>query len=248
MNLDYHLPDSLEEALSLLGQGDPLGGGTALTPRRADLQGVIDLRRLGLDRIELDERRLEIGATATLQALLEADPPAELAEACRREAGWNLRNQATLAGALVSADGRSPLAAVLLAMGAELRLEPGPETMRLDPFFSQRPIEQLIVSIGMPRPERLAYEQVARSPADRPQVCVAAALAEGAVRVALGGYGDRPLLVEAELAAEPGSAEAVAEAAAQAYAQAGDQWASAEYRSAAAQALARRVVGGLVGS
>lgn len=246
MKLEYLRPDSVEEAVGLLQDGVPLGGGTELTPRRRELRAVIDLSRLGLDRITLGDP-IELGAAATLQAMVEADLPAALIQACRLEAGWNMRNMASLAGTLVSADGRSPLATALLAMGCELSLEPGAGSMTLDDYLDARPSDRLITGLRLALPGGLHYEQVARTPADRPQVCVAAALTAGALRVALGGYGDRPLLIAAELAAEAGSADAAAEAAQTAYANADDPWASGEYRAAAATVLARRVVLGALG-
>ena len=77
---------------------------------------------------------------------------------------------------------------------------------------------------------------IARTPADRPIVCVAAARwPSGRTRLALGGFGAAPTL------AMDGPEDSGAQiAAASAYSQAGDEWASAEYRSEAAGILALR--------
>jgi probable selenate reductase FAD-binding subunit len=252
--LDYFRPKSIDEALKLLQRGLPLGGGTALTPRRRQLPAVVDLQGLGLDALECKDNRIIAGAALTLQKLAEAGEPvpAALAEACRREAGLNLRNVATLAGALVTCDGRSPLATVLLAMGAEAVLEPGSEVISLDNLLDRRAEEmsgRLIVSFHIPCPRHLGYEQVGRSPADLPLVCAAVATLPGKgkqaqYRVALGGFGKRPIrLLGAEAAAsQEGKLEAAAEAARLAYAGADDAWASAEYRSAVAGVLVRRLL------
>ncbi len=245
--LEYHRPASLEQALELLQRAAPLGGGTVLTPNRRGLQGVIDLALLGLDRIERREGQIELGAATRLQRLLEAELPAELQRVCRLEAGWNLRNQATVAGSIVSADGRSPLATMLLALQAQLHLEPGSETAALDAYLEDRPPDRLITVLRLAVPDQLIYDQVARAPADRPQVCVAAAELDGKLRVALGGFGQRPLLIAAEWSVEESAVERSAEAAAEAYADADDAWASGEYRAAAAAALARRAVAQVVG-
>jgi CO/xanthine dehydrogenase FAD-binding subunit len=89
----------------------------------------------------------------------------------------------------------------------------------------------------------LRYEQVARSPFDRPIVAVAVGHTDGAAhRVVLAGFGARPVRVpraEKALAAE--DLRAAGEAAAEAYAQAGDVWASADYRSQIASILVRRL-------
>lgn len=248
MTLEYHRPDSLEQALELLPRARPLGGGTALTPGRRELRAVIDLSRLGLDHIQTGERQIEMGAAVRLQALLEADLPAELKRVCRLEAGWNLRNQATLAGTIVSCDGRSPLICAMLAVGSELRLEPGSQTVELDAYLDARPPDRLITSIGLAWPTRLQYEQVARSPADRPQVCLAAASVGGTLRLALGGFGARPLLIGAGWKLGPQAVQQAVQAAAVACAGSDDAWASGEYRAAAAAALARRVVTKVIGA
>jgi CO/xanthine dehydrogenase FAD-binding subunit len=93
-SLKYFRPKTLDEALTLLEQGVPLAGGTALTPRRYRLDAVIDLQDLGMAALERQGDFLEAGAGCTLQQLVEADAlvsPA-LADACRQEAAWHLRN------------------------------------------------------------------------------------------------------------------------------------------------------------
>jgi len=256
--LEYHRPKSLQQALELLGRARPMGGGTALTPRRAELDSVLDLQDLDLAGHELRAGRLVLGAMLRLQALTEEIPglPPAVSQACRLEAGWNMRNQATLAGSVVAGDGRSPLLAVLLALDASVHLEPGEAEIALQDFLTQRPGSvqgRLIVALGLARDARLGYEGVARSPADRPLVCAALArLDTGEWRVVLGGFGDCPIRVEeAEGALPRGAAvtpEAIAaagKAAAAAYAAAGDQWASAEYRAAVAQTLVSRLAQGM---
>jgi CO/xanthine dehydrogenase FAD-binding subunit len=256
--LEYHRPKSLQQALGLLGRSRPMGGGTALTPRRAELDSVLDLQDLDLAGHELRAGQLVLGAMLRLQALTEEIPalPPAVSQACRLEAGWNMRNQATLAGCVVTGDGRSPLLAVLLALDASVHLEPGKAEMALQDFLTQRPgsVEgRLIVALGLARGARLGYEGVARSPADRPFVCAALArLDTGELRVVLGGFGDRPIRVEeAEGALQRAGAvtpEAIAAAgnsAGAAYASAGDQWASAEYRAAVAETLVSRLAQGI---
>ncbi len=247
---EFHRPKSLDEALPLVRRLSPLAGGTWLTPRRRRLHGVVDLQDLALDGLRAEAAHVIVGAGIRLQTLVEiGEPiPAALAKACRLEAGLNLRNMASLAGTVVTADGRSPLATVLLAMGTSAVVEPGAEKLEIEALWDLpgRDLSgRLIVRLLLPRPAWLAYEQVARSPVDRPVVCAAACGdGQGGIRLALGGFGPRPILVPLERA-EAGLAS---RAAAAAYAAAGDAWASAEYRSEVAGILARRVAAGGAGA
>ena len=70
---EYHRPESLDEAIALLGQNGetrPLAGGHSLLPimklRLATPETIVDLGRIpGLDGIEQDGDGLRIGALAT---------------------------------------------------------------------------------------------------------------------------------------------------------------------------------------
>lgn len=243
--LEYHRPKTLAEALALLKRGRPLGGGTDLTPRRLSLTSVVDLQELGLDEVRESDGDLHLGAAVRLQRLVEAGAgvPAALVEACGREATLNLRNMGTLAGTVVSADGRSPLATVLLALDAQVILEPGSEALPLEALLDLREgglAGRLIVAFDIPAADFVAYEQVARAPADRPLVCAAVARIRGrkGFRIALGGHGSRPISLQASKA----NPQAASEAARLAYAGAGDAWASAEYRAGVAGVLVRRLM------
>jgi CO/xanthine dehydrogenase FAD-binding subunit len=252
--MEYHRAQSLDEALSLLKEAVPLAGGTNLTPRRRALPSIVDLQDIGLDTLEVTEMGLVAGACVTLQSLAElADVVlAVLARTARLEAGWNLRNVATLAGSLMTADGRSPLVTALLAAGANVELQPGGENIGLDELLARREaqgLNRLITTVTVPRPRRLAYEQVARSPADRPIVCAAVAEVgpdgeETQMRVALGGYGASPVLVPVADGRSTSEefVDEIGRLASGVYADAGDAWASAEYRSEVAGILVRRLL------
>ena len=68
----YHRPQTLNEALTLLSQPNrtPLGGGTLLSHSKSDSVEAVDLQSLSLDAIKKQGNNLEIGATVTLQQLL----------------------------------------------------------------------------------------------------------------------------------------------------------------------------------
>ena len=240
--MDYQRPATIAEAVALLGGARPLAGGTSLTPNRRSVRAVADLQDLNLDRISQTGEWIEFGSCVRLQSLLEATQsiPAALRVATRQEAGWNLRNAATLGGAIAGADSRSPLLVTLLAVRTEVWLEPDREWLDLDDVLAARPgsLEgRLITSLRLRLPSQSAYEQVGRTPADWPIVAAAGSVLNGVVTVALGGFGNRPV----RLGASDG-AEGFAASAAQAFARAGDAWASAAYRSAIGAILTRRVV------
>lgn len=269
----YHRPKSLDEALTLLTQPNriPLGGGTLLSNSSssfsasptADSVEVVDLQGIGLNTIQKQGNNLEIGATVTLQQLLESEhSPAPLKSALKLEAPLNIRNAATAAGTLVTSDGRSTFAAILLALDAKLEIksiepialvemetesrppEASVETIALGEFLplrTERIRGKLITSISIPLNTKLAFESVARTPADKPIVC--AALAQwnsGRTRLVLGGYGQSPML-----AMDGTEAEGLETAARNAFHEASDEWASAEYRMDVAATLAKRCAAAL---
>ena len=86
MITQYYRPQTLEEALQLLARADtrPLGGGTVLTQRSNESFSVVDLQALGLDKLHKSGDNLEIGATVTLQNLLEVFIYCQSAESSHR--------------------------------------------------------------------------------------------------------------------------------------------------------------------
>ena len=241
MITNYHRPKTLDDALTLLTQPNrvPLGGVTLLSRPGEDPVEVVDLQALSLDSITKSGNNLQVGATATLQQLLESvHCPDALRSALKLEAPLNLRNAATVAGTLVACDGRSPFATVMLALDAKIDSvvpESDSRIMSIGEFLSLRP-RGLITSIAMPLNLRIAFEYVSRTPADKPIVCVALARwSSGRTRLALGGYGKNPLL-----AMDGTEAEGVEAAARNAFHEAVDEYGSAEYRMDVAAALAQR--------
>lgn len=241
MITNYHRPQTIEEALNLLKQPAtlPMGGGTVLnSPKYKDQEiSVVDLQALDLNHIHQTGHILEIGATATLQQLLEdAHTPAALVQAIRQEATLNIRNAATAAGTLIACDGRSAFATMMLAFDAKLTITgDSSSTISLTEYWALRP-GGLITRIDIPSNVKSAYQQVARTPADL--AIVAAGLVQwnsGRTRLALGGYGKLPLL-----AMDGTEADGLESAASNAFHEAADQWAGAEYRADVAATLARR--------
>jgi len=245
MILEYHRPNTLDEALDLLQRPTPytvpLGGGSVLSCETALPLDVVDLQNLGLDTINVKGNTLTLGATVTLQQLLETpDIPPALGKAIRHEATYNLRQVATLAGSLVACDGRSAFAAAMLALDAQLTLLPGNDTMSLGDLLPLReePLKgRLITALEIPLNVKLGYEYVARSPADLPVVAVAVAQwPSGRTRVVLGGMGEQPVMAMDGAFDEDQAQSAVENA----LFSSDDQWASAAYRIDVAKTLTKR--------
>lgn len=241
----YHRPQTLDEALTLLTQPNtvPLGGGTLLSKPTTDSVAVVDLQCLGLDSLRVNGNELVIGATCTLQSLLESEhSSAALKSALKLEAPLNIRNTATVAGTLIASDGRSTFAAMLLAMDAKIELIENrqPKIVSCGEFILTRP-SGLITSITISLNTKSAFEFVSKTPADKP--IVGAAVVQwnsGRTRLVLSGYGKTPLL-----AMDGTEADGIQEAAKNAYHEAHDEWASAEYRIDVAAVLAKRALDAL---
>jgi CO/xanthine dehydrogenase FAD-binding subunit len=246
MITNYHRPRTLEEALKLLSAPNsrPLGGGTVLTQSVDESFSVVDLQDLGLDKIRKSGNHLSIGATVTLQAMLESPlTPATLKTGLKLESPINQRNRSTVAGALITSTGRSPFASLMLAMDAKISVVGDESTVYPlgDFLLAQQEFlkNKLVTNLEIPIQVKLAFETVARSPADQPVIC--AALAQwksGRTRLVLGGWGKTPTL-----AFDGTDASGLEAAARNAARDANDQWASAEYRSDIAAVLAKRCLG-----
>lgn len=244
MIVEYYRPQDIQETLDLLDNQTIktvlMGGGSAIDRYQVTPFAVIDLQDVGLEEINKKSNFLEIGATVRLQSLFEnPQVQEELKRIITLEATYNLRQVATAAGTLIAANGRSPFTTAMLALDASLTLMPGEEELPLGKVLFMRARKlgsRLITKITIPTNVQLAYEQVARSPADLPIVCAAVATWPGGrTRATLGGFGEAPVL-----ASDGPYQGGEVPAAHDAYSHAGDEWASAEYRQEIAAILVKR--------
>ncbi|MGB9113201.1 MAG: FAD binding domain-containing protein [Acidimicrobiales bacterium] len=240
----YSRPSELGEALSLLEQSDAVavGGGTEVNSRDYEKPiAVIDLQALGLGGIELREpNALHIGATATLQSLLErADVPVALRDAARREVPSSLRSQATVGGSVCGQRlDTEVVAALLLHEAVAVVLGPdGREKVPIADLINDRlPIEHEILTAVTIDPSGVtASERTGRTRADRPIVAVyGRRRTNGTHRVVITGVVERPIVVDGEAAEVRKALEATAGF--------GDFRGSREYRRALAEVLTGRVL------
>src|SRR6266545_2840026 len=131
---EYHVPDSIEEVLTLLrsygSEAKLLAGGQSLVPamnfRVVQPSVLIDLNRIEeLDYVHEDSEHVRIGAM-TRERTLEFNPLVSerfplLAEAMPHVAHPQIRNRGTLGGSLANADPAAELPVIMLALGARLK-------------------------------------------------------------------------------------------------------------------------------
>ncbi len=247
----FHRPANPDEAAALLQQPGTVS--LELGPRvpldsYANAEAVVDLGRLDLDYIRVDDDSIRIGPLTPLQTLVESEvirthARGLLAEAARLVAHLGLRHVATLGAAWRAADGPPEVRLALLVLDAVPAAEPSPSDRKLPPalILPRRP--------GL----RAALVRIARTPRDEAIVAAAASLTvrDGVcreVRLALAGACPQPRRfaeVEAVLEGQAPTAAVLQRAAEAAVAAAdpiADYRGSAEYRRAMAGVLARRVV------
>ncbi len=242
-SLSYYSPDSLTEAITLLGSADarPLAGGYSLLiePQRSKLGGaLVDLRRIG-DLVGVTQGQggeVTIGAMTPLAAIAAASAVqqsyAALAEAAASVGDAQVRNRATLGGNLAQSDAGNDLPAAILALGGLLHVQGAREEriVAASDFFTgpgQTALAagELITAVTLPAPtgrSGSAYEKM-KHPATLYAICgVAASVsldANGAVEacsVAVTGAAEYPTRlksVESALTGKTPTGDAIAAAA-----------------------------------
>ena len=285
---EYHRPKDLTEAVALLQRKQPrtvvLSGGTWLVgeaPR--DVEAVVDIANLGLNRILVEGNLVRIGAAVTHQQLVESEQLRTsalrvISETAQAMSGLNIRNRATIGGAIVTADAASPLVTALLACDAEVVIAGAKDKTKPadapSDFWKVLPLAgflayrrqildegTLITEVRMPLPSpdtRSHYTRVARTPRDYPIVCAVAAFAmkdgiAGHVRIAVGGVAATPIrLSRLEFGLEKKRLadwlDGEMEAQMALLDPPGDWLGSAEYRKEMARVLVRRAILAVAGA
>jgi aerobic carbon-monoxide dehydrogenase medium subunit len=196
---DYHRPDTLDEALSLLAEyredAKVLAGGQSLIPlmklRFAAPGRLIDVNRIpGLDGIEERDGALRIGALVRHNQLAASDVIKEryptIAAAAPMISDPIVRNLGTIGGSLAHADPSGDLGSVMIALGATMvarsssgeREIPATEIAE-GPFQSSLAPDELLTEILVPMPPRRSggtYLKMERKVGDFATVAAAIAL------------------------------------------------------------------------
>jgi aerobic carbon-monoxide dehydrogenase medium subunit len=148
---EYHAPDTLEEAVTLLAEfGDEakvLAGGQSLVPmlalRLARVEQLIDLNRIpSLRYVSALDGFTRVGAMTTQATIASSGELRQrmplLAEATAHIGHFQIRNRGTIGGSLSHADPAAEYPAVAVALDAEIDLASvrGTRTVRATEFFT----------------------------------------------------------------------------------------------------------------
>ena len=256
MASDVLIPSSAAEAVSLFGDGTSttvIGGGTVVVPDitsgRLSPDRVLLLSKAGLDGITVDGDTITIGATTSVEALVDLESEVGALAACARNvADGEIRGQATVAGNLCVGEGseapRGDLQGALLALDATVRSagKDGEKTQSLEEFLPQRH-GRLILDVSFTRPSASAFVALYYPHTHEYTVLAVTGTrgADGAIRLAatgLAGTGAR--LRSAEAAASDPAAAGAAAVGDVSFAD--DALASAWYREQTLPVLVRRVL------
>lgn len=248
----YMFPPSLEAAYELLSRDQKnnaiLGGCCWLKMGRRRLRTAVDLTQLGLDRIEVRDGCVEIGACVTLRQL-ETAPELTgrfggiLSRCVEHIVGVQFRNCATVGGSVYSRFGFSDVTAALLALDASVVLYRQGEIPLAD--FMAMPIhfDDILVKVRVRDDGRTAaYESLRRSTTDLPLLAVGVSRLDNEWIVSVGARpasARRSAEAAACLAAGGTPAEA-GEAAARELTFGTDLRAGADYRREMTKVLVRR--------
>ena len=196
----YHRPESIAEAITLLGTPHRMaiaGGTTIRHDGGAAPVEVVDLQALGLSTIELTGAQVELGATATLQALVDSELVPELIRrTARAEQPSTLRTLATVGGAIGAAESDSVLLAALLVHHASVELAGGWTGPLQTVLHGGPPPGDLIVGVTVAAGGVTAMAATGRTPADRPIVAALARSDDDGIHLALCGVAPTPELVD----------------------------------------------------
>jgi aerobic carbon-monoxide dehydrogenase medium subunit len=244
----YERASDVDHALELLADPDSkaIAGGQSLIPvmklRIARPSLVVDISRLDLRGVSERDGELHIGPLTTWDELsgaemLQRPALAALGECAHGIGDLQVRNLGTIGGSVVHADPASDMPAVLLALGARLRLR-SPDGERdlavadalLGPFTTALGPQELVTDIVIPVPAQgsgSAYASVEHPASGFALAGAAALVTPAAENVALTGIGATPFVMGDDLR----DAELF-----------GDRFASAEYRRELARVVADRAL------
>ena len=220
--MNVHLPESVDEAVGLLGAGTVIAGGTHVMPRVGPTDSLVSLRRTGLAGITREGDTIRIGAATTLaQVGREVE---FLHSAIESIASPTIRNLATVGGNLFVPQPHGDLAVCLLALDAQVSIVDADGARDVGVLEATG----LVTAVSFTVPDRWFYTKAMRRRQNSASIVTVAS--DGA-RIALGGVAPRPVrATAAEQALAQGDIAKAAELSVEAADPVDDAYASAWYR------------------
>ncbi len=177
--LNWYFPKSMPEAVLLLQQqkGIPHAGGTGLLMGNLGrINGLIDLSRLALRYVKIENDTIAIGSMSTyadvLAALQAKAPDHILVKSLRHAAHTPLRNRITIGGSLSCFPPWSDLIGALITLDAEIILVGGPnDTIAIEDYLDNNKLQKntLIEAVKFKLADwRTAHYRAVRTKSDLP--------------------------------------------------------------------------------
>lgn len=256
MNInEYFRPESIDEAYEILQTHNAavIGGGAFLNLSEKNIESAVDLSKLGLDYVVEKDGQIEIGAMATLRSIetssvIKQNFSGVLAKAASSIMGVQLRNTATIGGAVYGRYGFSDILTPLLAIDASIELYKGGK-MSLEEFMEAKVSKDILLKVTIKQEEvKASYLSVRNTSTDFPVLNAAATFNSGKFRICVGA---RPLKAKTasetmmfinNVEANEENAALAGEVAAMELQFGSDIRASAEYRKELCKVLVKRCI------
>jgi len=220
--MKVHVPESVDEAVGLLGAGVLLAGGTSVIPHVGPTTSLVSLRRAGLAGITVGGGTVRIGAATTLAQV--GREVSFLHDAIESIASPTIRNMATVGGNLFVPQPHGDLAVCLLALDARVSIIDADGAREVGVLEAAG----LVTAVSFEIPERWYYTKAMRRRQNSASIVT---VASDGVRIALGGVAPRPVrATAAEQALAQGDVAKAAELSVEAADPVDDAFASAWYR------------------
>lgn len=186
-------PDTIEEAYELNQKRSNkiVGGMLWLKMGKQNYNTIIDLSKLGLDKIEENDECFEIGAYVTLReietnASLNSYFNSALRESVKSIVGVQFRNCATVGGSIFGRYGFSDVLSVFLSLDTTVMLYKGGE-ISLEKFIKMPFDNDILMKIKVAKNGRKCFYQSARNTkTDFPVLTCASSVLDNKIRLVFG--------------------------------------------------------------